>query len=139
MLGRTLYERARRERGTARSEHRLALLEQARAEFNEVLVQDPENLTAHFNLALIHTDLGEPKHAQAHRALVEAYRPDDHAVGRAVATHRRANPAANHAAEAVAIYDLQRPGAFGLEIPTRYAGAGTDSKQGTGVDNAQGS
>lgn len=31
-----------------------------------------------------------------------------------VTLHRRNNPAADHAAEAVVIYDLQRPGAYGL-------------------------
>ena len=117
MLGRTLYERARRERGAARAERRFVLLEEARAEFAQVLAQDPENLTAHFNLALIYADLGEAGHAERHRALAHRYRPDDHAVERAVAMHRRGNPAANHAAEPIAVYDLQRPQAYGQDLP----------------------
>ncbi len=106
-LGRTLFERARQERGTTRSDTRLALLEKAKQRFEQVLVLDPENFTAHYNLALVYTQLGDPQAAQRHRELHEHYRPDDQAIERAVSLHRRNNPAANHAAEPVAIYDLQ--------------------------------
>ncbi len=110
-LGRTLFERARQERGASRRATRLALLESARERFEQVLSADPENLTAHYNLALVYAELGQPEKASQHRQLHEQYRPDDHAIERAVALHRSRNPAANHAAEAVAIYDLQRPAA----------------------------
>jgi tetratricopeptide (TPR) repeat protein/cytochrome c553 len=108
-LGRTLYERARQERGAARRPARLDLLQQARARFQQVLDIDPENLTAHYNLALVYAELDQPALAQQHRELHEQYRPDDQAIERAVSAHRSRNPAANHAAEAVAVYDLQRP------------------------------
>ena len=117
LLGRTLYERARQARGAAHAAQRTALLQQARVEFEKVLAQEPEDLNAHFNLALVCADLGDDDQAAAQRALVDRYRPDDHAVESAVAQHRRHNPAADHAAEAVAIYDLQRPGAIGLAAP----------------------
>jgi len=139
MLGRTLYERARQERGAARTQRRVALLEESRAEFERVLTQDPENLTAHFNLALVYADLGDPGRADTHRALVEKYRPDDHAVERAVALHRRHNPAADHAAEPVAVYDLQRPGAYGLDPPVPYAGDSANLAASAGVHDAPGS
>jgi len=138
MLGRTLYERARQERGAARTQRRHTLLEEARAEFLQVLTQDPEDLTAHFNLALIYADLGDPARAEAHRALVEKYRPDDHAVERAVALHRRHNPAADHAAEPVAVYDLQREGAYGLDAPPPYAGDSGNVAASTGANHARG-
>lgn len=138
MLGRTLYERARRERGTARRQRRLVLLEEARAEFDRVLTQDPENLGAHFNLALIHADLGDEVRAEAHRVLVQKYRPDDHAVERAVAMHRRRNPAADHAAEPVAVYDLQRPQAYGLGEPAHYFEDRGSATAVTGVNDEQG-
>ncbi len=50
------------------------------------------------------------------RALAEhaKYKPDDNARDRAVALARQRYPAANHAAEPVVVYDLQREGAFGL-------------------------
>ncbi len=107
-LGRTLYERARQERGAARRTARLERLQQARSRFQQVLDIDPENLTAHYNLALVYAELDQPELAQQHRELHEQYRPDDQAIERAVSAHRSRNPAANHAAEAVAIYDLQR-------------------------------
>ncbi len=109
-LGRTLFERARRERGAARRDARLALLERAKQRFQQVLAADPENATAHYNLALVNTELGQPQAAQRHRELHEQYRPDDQAIERAVSLHRRRNPAANHAAEPVAVYVLHSPG-----------------------------
>ena len=51
---------------------------------------------------------------EEHRRLHEKYRPDDNARDLAVAAARRRDPAADHAAQAIVIYDLQRPGAFGL-------------------------
>ena len=104
----------------------------------QVLDQDPENLAAHFNLALVYADLGDTARAEAHRALVDKYRPDDHAVEQAVATHRRRNPAADHAAEPVAVYDLQRPQAYGLPAPAQYAGGRPDATAAAGVGDARG-
>ena len=71
-------------------------------------------MTAHYNLALIQGQLGNRDKASYHRKLHERYRPDDNARDRAVSVARRANPAADHAAQAVVIYDLQRAGALGL-------------------------
>ncbi len=51
-----------------------------------------------------------------HRALHARYKVDDNARDRAVAAARRRDPAADHAADPVVIYDLQRPGAFGLAV-----------------------
>ena len=60
--------------------------------------------------------------AGQHRALHDKYRPDDHAVEQAVARHRRENPAADHAAAAIAIYDLGRE----LNEETRQVARGQD-------------
>jgi tetratricopeptide (TPR) repeat protein len=103
-LGRTLYERSRQ----LRDEQRLEMLEQVRSWFDRTLQIDPENLAAHYNLGQVHAQLGNTDRARQHRALHEKYRPDDHAVEQAVARHRRENPAADHAAEAIVIYDLNR-------------------------------
>jgi tetratricopeptide (TPR) repeat protein len=113
-LGQTLVERAKQERGTSRQAAREALLHEAEGWFNKVLELDPENASAHYNLSLIYAQTGQTALAQEHRALHLKYKPDDNARERAVALQRRANPAANHAAEAVVIYDLQRHGAYGL-------------------------
>ena len=119
-LGQALYERAKEERGEAGKATRQGFLTRAREKFEQVLELDPENMAAHYNLSLILADIGDAAGAEKHRKLHEKYKPDDNARDRAVARARLANPAANHAAEAVVIYDLQRPDAFELppeEVP----------------------
>ncbi len=106
-MGRTLYERARQERGEARRAERLALLQRSREWLQRVLAVDPEDVSAHFNLALVHQELGDREAASRHRELHRKYKPDDQAVERAVTLHRSRNPAADHAAAAIVIYDLQ--------------------------------
>ncbi len=115
-LGRTLYERSRQLRDMQQRD----LLVEAQGWFDRTLLIDPENLTAHYNLGLIHSQLGNSETAGQHRALHDKYRPDDHAVEQAVARHRRENPAADHAAAAIAIYDLGR----GLSDETRQVARG---------------
>ena len=113
-LGATLFERAKEERGEERRRERDALLRRAIEVFERSIELDPEGVAAHYNLAQIHTGLGDAELAEVHRAAHARYKPDDNARDRAVAAHRAANPAADHASEAVVIYDLQREGAFGL-------------------------
>ena len=114
-LGQTLVERARQERGEQRRAQREELLREAQGWFERALELDPEDLPSHYNLALIHEELGNPAAAGEHRAQHAKYKPDDNARDRAFAVARMNDPAANHAAEAIVIYDLQRPGA--LELP----------------------
>ena len=104
----------RRAVGHARRDAREQFLTDAVQWFERALAIDPENVTAHYNLALIHAQRGNAEKAEAHRTLHARYKPDDNARDHAIAAARRRDPAANHAAEAVVIYDLQRPGAFGL-------------------------
>ncbi len=111
-LGTTLFERAKLERGDAAK--RRAWLQESIDQFEKTLAIDSENLVAHYNLALLHRQLGDEKRAEEHRRLHEKYRPDDNARDRAITIARRADPAADHAAQALVIYPLQRPGAFGL-------------------------
>jgi Flp pilus assembly protein TadD len=113
-LGQTLYERAKEERGPERQERRQALLAEARTWFERTLALDQENLAAHYNLSLILGELGDSTRAEHHHGQYLKYKPDDNARDRAVAIARRNDAAANHAAEAVVIYDLQRAGALGL-------------------------
>ena len=125
-LGRTLFERARQEPGEARAAAKKRYLDRSRGWLEKALEIDPENAPAHFNLALVYGELGVPAKSDRHRALHDKYRSDDQAVEQAVSTHRRHNPAADHAAEETALYDLQRRGAFGLDLPQRIAAAGSD-------------
>jgi tetratricopeptide (TPR) repeat protein len=113
-LGQTLFERAKLERGDSNQGARGDFLRQAVVQFQRTLALDSENVSAHYNLALIYDQLGDPRLAAEHRALHEKYRIDDNARDRAVTIARRADPAADHAAQATVIYDLQRPGAPGL-------------------------
>ena len=112
-LGQTLFERAKQERADPAKQKEW--LEQAVTQFDRTLALDSENLTAHYNLALLHTQLGNTERAAEHRRLHERYRPDDNARDRAVTIERRRNAAADHAAQAIVIYPLQRPGAPELE------------------------
>jgi len=113
-LGQTLFERAKMERGEPNKAAREGFLRQAIERFKKTLSIDAENVPAHYNLALIHEQLGDSKLAAEHRALHERYRVDDNARDRAVTVARRADPAADHAAQAIVIYSLQRAGAPGL-------------------------
>jgi hypothetical protein len=118
-LGQTVFERAKQERGDAAATRRRAMMISAAGWFERVLELDPENVTAHYNLALLAEELGEPDRAQRHRSAHGKFKPDDNARDRAVAAARIRYPAANHAAEPVVIYDLQRNGAFELP-PTAF-------------------
>ena len=113
-LGQTYFERSKRERGD--EARRKEFLNLAVEQFQKTLALDSENAGAHYNLALIYAQLGDNERAEAHRELHERYRPDDNARDRAIAIHRANNPAADHAAQAIVIYNLQRPGAPELDL-----------------------
>jgi hypothetical protein len=115
-LGQTLMERAKQERGPNQRAERERLLRQAASTFEKTLALDSEDLAAHYNLALIHAELGNEKRAAEERALYARYKPDDNARDTTVALHRSRNPAANHAAEAVVIYELQREGRYLADV-----------------------
>jgi len=123
-LGLALFERAKRERGPARADARAARLHEARESFERALVIDPENVTAHYNLGLIHAQLGDADSAVRHRELHARYKPDDNARDRAIGIARRADAAADHAAEAIVIYDLHRPERFEGSRPAVAGGGG---------------
>ena len=114
MLGQALFERSKVERGEAGRATRELFLGEAVKVFTRALQLDPENATAHHNLSLLYDRLGEGEQAAEHRSLHAKYKTDDNARDRAVAAARAVSPAADHAAEQTVIYDLQRPGAFGL-------------------------
>jgi len=113
-LGQALFERAKHERSPAQAQHRRQLLEEAAANFERTLSLYRENVMAHYNLTLLYTELGESAKAAEHRKLHDRYRPDPNATDRAIAIQRRKNPAADHAAQSIIIYPLQRPDAPGL-------------------------
>ena len=80
----------------------------------KALALDSEYAPAHYNLKLVYEELGDDKSSQLHADAHAKYREDDNARDVAVAEARRRYPAANMAAEAVVIYELQRDGAYEL-------------------------
>ena len=113
-LADTLFQRARVERGEARRPAREQLLAEAEETYGRVLGIDPENVEAHWGLAQIYAMSGREREASRQRQLHARYKVDDNARDRAIALARINDPAADHAAEAVVIYDLQRDGAYGV-------------------------
>jgi len=108
-LGQAYYERAKMERGNpARQKESLNLAFEA---FQKTLALDSENMTAHYSLSLVYAQLGDEAKAAHHRREHQKYVPDYNAQDRAVSIARRADPAADHAAQATVIYPLQRSGA----------------------------
>jgi hypothetical protein len=73
--------------------------------------------------------LREEERASEHRQLHDRFRVDDNARDRAVAIARRANAAADHAAQAIVIYPLQRPGAPELEFAPPPSGQSASSER----------
>ncbi|MEO0950026.1 MAG: tetratricopeptide repeat protein [Pseudomonadota bacterium] len=92
-------------------EDRERALGEARRWFETSLARDPENAQAHYQLARIARALGDTDASEFHASEHRRYRVDDNARDRAVANARRRDPAADHAANAVVIYDLHRDGA----------------------------
>ena len=113
-LGQTLVERSRGAKGPAAQE---PFLREAEGYFARALALDPENAAAHYNLELVYRRLGDRAAAARHATAFERYRTDDNAADRAIQVARSRDPAANHAADAIVIYDLARPGAYGLGEP----------------------
>ncbi len=100
----------------------------ARQLFLDTLKLDPENVTAHYNLGLIYRELGDEENALLHRQLHARYKPDDNARDLAASAHRRRNPAANHAADAVVVYDLHRAAAYGYGNTTDTGANAADER-----------
>ncbi len=92
------------------AEDRKAALDESARWFDKSLALDPENVEAHYQLARIKRELGDADAAAFHAAEHRRYRVDDNARDSAIASARRSDAAADHAANAVVIYDLQRAG-----------------------------
>ena len=105
-LGRTLFDRGEQLRLDSQTKEREALLREAAKQFQRSLALDSENTTAHYNLGLIHGELGERELEKKHKTLHLRYKPDDNAQGLAVRLAREKYPAANSAAEPLVIYPL---------------------------------
>jgi tetratricopeptide (TPR) repeat protein len=116
LLGQTLFDLGRLRARQGQNDEARKLWQEAVDTFQRTLAIDSENVTAHHNLQLLYAELGETEKSREHEQLHLRYKLDDNAQGRAERLARQKYPAANHAAEAVVKYPLQRPGAPGLEV-----------------------
>lgn len=107
-LGLTLIDLAQRADVMGDKEGFEQTIRQAREHFEQVLAIDSENVAAHANLAEVHALIGNDDLEQLHRRLHRKYKADDNAADVAIPKARSRYPAANHAAESLVIYDLQR-------------------------------
>jgi tetratricopeptide (TPR) repeat protein len=115
LLGQTLFDLGRLRARQGRADEAQKLWQEAVESFQRTLAIDSENVTAHHNLQLLYAELGDTEKSHEHERLHLRYKLDDNAQGRAERLARQKYPAANHAAEAVVKYPLQRPGAPGLD------------------------
>jgi tetratricopeptide (TPR) repeat protein len=124
LLGQTLFDLGRLRARQGRADEARKAWQEAIAVFQRTIAIDSENVTAHHNLQLLYAELGDSERSRKHEQLHLRYKPDDNAQGRAERLARARYPAANHAAEAVVKYPLNRPGAPGLESGEQGAGSG---------------
>ena len=108
----TLFDRSKLERNDP--EKRNEYLRHAAKWFERVLEFDVENAQAHYGLSQAYARLGDLDKEREHRALYAKYKVDDNARDRAIVLARQKSRPANHAAEAIVLYDLERPGAYEL-------------------------
>jgi tetratricopeptide (TPR) repeat protein len=113
-LGNALFERSKQERGEERRPERERILREAVRWIEKALEGDSESADAQYLLSQAYAELGNEALAAKHGALHAKYKPDDNARDTAIAAARKRYPAADHASEVVVLYDLQRPGAYGL-------------------------
>lgn len=113
-LAETLAQRAQLH--PTNSDQWRADLQAASKWYQRTLQLEPENAEAHYGLAQLAASLGDQAAAGEHRRLHAQYRVDNNARDRAVRLAREKDPAANHAAESVVLYDLRRPGAYELNL-----------------------
>ena len=107
LLGLTYFEQSKLDRQT--DQQRAAKsLEKAVDAYQKSLVQDPENVTAHYGLTQVYAALGDEVSSDRHRKLHGKYRVDDNAKDRAISLARLKDPLANKASESIVIYDLQK-------------------------------
>ena len=116
-------ERARQLRDPALAGRRKELLDEAVRLTLRALEEDSQRFQTWYVRAQALEALGDSAGAAEAFAACDRHRPDDNARDRAVAMARARDPAADHAAEPSAIFDLQRAGAPGLDaVPNAAEG-----------------
>jgi tetratricopeptide (TPR) repeat protein len=119
LLGQTLFDLGNQRERQQRPEEAKQFWIEAVERYKKTLKVDSEDVAAHHNLQLLYERLGDTESAAKHSKLHLIYKPDDNAQGRAIRLAREKYPAANHAAEVVVKYPLNREGAPGLDSSTQ--------------------
>lgn len=136
LLGETLFERGKQERGAKRREARFEFFDKAKARFKQVLELDSENVTAHYVLNQIFVlekadlekaiengeTLEDPEaklkeleeQIEFHKQEHLKYKADDSARQIAVPLASEKYPWARKASQGTVIYDLHREDAYEL-------------------------
>jgi len=117
-LAQTYIERAKTHRSQQAETAKQADFTKAKEALYTALKYDVENHQAYYNLYVIAKLTQDHKNAEKYRNLHEKYRPDNNAKDTAISAHRVKNPAADHAAAPVVIYDLNRPTIYTEQITT---------------------
>ena len=117
-LAQTYIERAKTHRSQQAEAAKQADFTKAREALYTALKFDVENHQAYYNLYVIAKLTQDHESAEKYRNLHEKYRPDNNAKDTAISAHRVKNPAADHAAAPVVIYDLNRPTIYTEQITT---------------------
>ncbi|MEE2642203.1 MAG: multiheme c-type cytochrome [Planctomycetota bacterium] len=148
LLGETLFERGKQERGPKNRDARFEFFEKAKSRFMQVLKIDSENVTAHYVLTQIlvleKADLEKAISEQVagdkadenlreleqqiefHRGEHLKYKADDSARQIAVPLATRKYPWARHASQGTVVYDLHREDAFELQTSGNKDASGTE-------------
>jgi len=117
-LGQAQFQRAQQFRSQAQQQQRDEWLRRGIENFQQTLAIDSENATAHYNLQRIYRQLGENAQAEIHGQLHLKYKGDDSIQGVVIGMARKRYPAADHAAEALVIYPLDRDQRSQIGIPS---------------------
>jgi tetratricopeptide (TPR) repeat protein len=112
-------EQARALRSPDEGPRRAALLAEAAERCERALREDSQRFQAWYVRAQVAAAQGAADDERTARAAYERYRPDDNARDRAERAARARDPAADHAVEPAAIYDLGR----GVTAPAATAAA----------------
>jgi len=108
MYAQTVFQRSKMVQGDVQRTYQNKALKL----FKQVLDLNPEWADAHFGLFQLYAAMaGDENLAQAktHKTLHQKYKADDNAHDTVIAKARSKNKAADHAANAIAIYELDKP------------------------------
>ncbi|MFK8013612.1 MAG: multiheme c-type cytochrome [Marinicellaceae bacterium] len=104
MYAQTVFQRSKLLKEAEKEEY----LKKSLKLFFEVLDLNPEWADAHYGLSQVYAALGDVENSQLHQSFHNKYKADDNSKDKVIAKARANNAAADHAAEAIAIYKLDK-------------------------------